>query len=62
MKVIAVDNFDRENVSDVLIFEGLSPVDAKKMADNLNEKFGGDSAPRFYKAVPDRAPLYEFKP
>jgi hypothetical protein len=36
MKVIGVDNFDRDTVNDVLVAEGLSDRDARQMASRMN--------------------------
>jgi hypothetical protein len=49
MKLIAVDNFDRESIADTLIAENLDPHYAEALAAAMNEHNPGDS---FYKAVP----------
>lgn len=62
MKVVCVDNFARETVSDKLICENVNPFYAKWIAELLNDKFSGDESSRFYKAVNDDYKLYEFEP
>lgn len=61
MKVIAVDNYNRENISDFLYLDGLSEDTAKEVANRLNAKAGQD-AERFYKAVTEDYQLYKFEP
>lgn len=61
MKVICVDNFDRETISDRLIQEGLTQTEARTLADELNAK-GGVNAPDFYRVVPDDHVLYVYDP
>jgi len=59
MKLIKVDNFLRETVSDVLVEENLSLEIANSKALALNMKSGleGDW---FYRVVPDDHKLYLF--
>lgn len=62
-KVIGVDNFGRESVSDYLVLAGLSEDAAKKIADIINDDDPAPgSASRFYKATPTDQPLYKFEP
>ncbi len=64
-KIVVIDNFNRDNVSDFLYCElaqGVSFSDAKILADLLNEKHGGDYSPNFYKAVPFDYEIYEWEP
>ncbi len=62
MKLIMVDNFNRETRNDILIAERLSDVWAEKIAALLNEKLGGEHMPEFFRAVPDSYVLYTFTP
>ena len=62
MKIIGVDDFDREHVSDVLIVENVDEYYGQVITDLLNEKWGGETANRFYKLVPDDHKLYVFEP
>lgn len=60
-KVIATDNFDRDDVDDKLIKENLPMDEAKKIADEMN--LGSAVYGRwFYKAVEDSYKLKEFTP
>ena len=61
MKIIAVDNFDRESVSDVLIIPYvINPEIAEQIADLLNKDGAGSD--KFYKAVDNDHKLYKFEP
>lgn len=62
MKIIQVDNFNRETVSDTLIAENVNKMFAKHITDFLNEKFSGGASPNYYRAVDDNYKLYEFEP
>jgi hypothetical protein len=63
MKIIAVDNFDRETHSDVLIAENVTECCAPIIAAALNEKLcKHDDSPTFYRAVPDDYKLYRYEP
>ena len=52
LKIIAVDNFDRESVADKLIAENVSEYWGKRIVDALNEKLHEDSL-YYFKLVPD---------
>ena len=62
MKVIAIDNFDRESPSypDILISENLTEDEANFQADAMNK--GKASASYFYRAVEDDYKLWKFEP
>lgn len=62
MKIIAVDNYDRETVSDILVCKNCDEYEAKIMCEALNEKLGGPSSPRFFKVVEDDYKLYKWEP
>jgi hypothetical protein len=62
MKIIGKDNFDRDEVSDVLVAVNVSETMAPIIVDALNSRSSGPQADRFYKAVPDDYKLYEFNP
>lgn len=62
MKIIAVDNFDRENVSDRLIVENLDEVSAKYICKALQAHYGGDHSSVFFKVVENDHKLYKFEP
>lgn len=58
MKVVAIDNFNRESVADILVAEGLSEQDAQRLATEKNEQFSGPYAPRHYVVTPDDYKLW----
>lgn len=60
MKIIGKDNYGRDNVSDVLIAEGLNECYAVEIAFLLNEH--GRNQDRYYKAVADDHVLYTWEP
>jgi hypothetical protein len=62
MKVIAVDNYGRESVSDVLIRDNLSIEDADALATLLNFKAGDEAPDKYYVVKNDDYELYEFNP
>lgn len=57
MKVILVDNFDRESVADVLLEEGLTELEAMEVAEKYNERYP-DDWPWFARAVGDNYKLW----
>lgn len=61
MKIIGIDNFDRENFSDILVCENVNEGYGRIITNMLNtrEGSGGD---RFYKLVRDDHKLYIFEP
>lgn len=61
MKIIAKDNFDRDNVSDILIAENVNEFNANHIAKLLNDSEGAMS-PYYYKAVEDDYKLYDGSP
>ncbi len=62
MKIIGVDNFDRENHSDILVAESLNEYYAKTIVEFLNNKYGNEYAPYYFRVVPDNYKLYRFEP
>lgn len=64
MKIIGVDNFGRDNVSEVLVADNISNMHyANCMADALNAEFCADAlSSTFYKVVPDTHKLYKWEP
>lgn len=62
MKIIVVDNFNRESVSDVLIAEKTPDYYADFITTALNKKYSGDNSPDFFKVVEDDYKLYVFEP
>jgi|GEM_PF-1166832 len=62
MQVIAIDNFDRDNVSDEVIATGLSQAEAEHKAATLNATCGGKFAIRYYVVKPDDYVPYRWEP
>lgn len=62
MKIIKVDNFDRENHSDILVCENVNEFYGKAIVGFLNDKLSGPSIPDYYRLVSDDYKLYEFEP
>lgn len=66
MKIIQVDNFDREIIgvsNDRLVAENINYLsNAKIMADALNEKLSGDNSPVFFRVEPDEYKLRVYEP
>lgn len=66
MKIIAVDNFDRERIGasdDQLIAENIDARYVDDIVKALNDRYcADDHAERFFKAVPDDYVLREYRP
>jgi len=63
MKIIMVDNFNRENISDKLIVEKVDEWWGEKIVSLLNARHSKDpNNPDYFKLVEDDYKLYEFKP
>lgn len=62
MKIIQVDNFNRETISDFLVAENVSEYYGKIIIEFLNKKFSGDYELSYYRLIPDDYKLYEWKP
>lgn len=59
MKVVIVDNYDRDTVSDRLLAENLSEKEAREKADKFNNSHPGSE----YAVVkPDDYVLYKYEP
>jgi hypothetical protein len=62
MKIIRVDNFNRDHISDTLVATGVSNYYAEVITEMLNRILGGIHSSAFYRAVEDDHKLYEFAP
>ncbi len=63
MKIVGVDNFNTETVSDLLVAENIQhKLMAECMCAALNKDYSGDNAPRFYEVKPDDYVLYRYEP
>jgi hypothetical protein len=61
MKIICVDNFDRDSVDDKLICSNVDRYYGEKIVEMLNNCFSGDHSPLFYKLVEDNYVLYKYQ-
>jgi hypothetical protein len=65
VKIISVDNFDREQLGasdDKLIADHVDAYYVDTIVAALNATYSGDHAARFFKAVPDNYVLREYVP
>lgn len=62
MKIVCVDNFDRETISDVLICENIAFGYGEDIVKFLNDRYSGNSSSDFYKLVSDDYKLFKFEP
>ena len=62
MKIVKIDNYNRESISDVLIAENVPSSYAETIVTMLNQKFGGRYSSRFYVVKPNDYKLYKFDP
>ena len=62
MKIVRVDNFDRDTVCDKLVAENVNDVYGTCMVEALNAEFSGDSLPDYFRMVPDDYVLKEWEP
>lgn len=62
MKIIMVDNYDREAISDALIATGLNKFYGERIVGFLINTMSGGNSSSFYRLVEDDHKLYEFKP
>ena len=61
MKIIAIDNFDNESVSDFLVCENISEYHGNLIIKFLNDR-EGDYSSYFYRLVSDDHKLYIWEP
>lgn len=60
-KIVIIDNFNRDSVSDRLHSEGHTEEDAKTLCEQLNAREGSHS-PNYYVVKPDDYQLYKWEP
>lgn len=60
MKIVCVDNFNRDYVSDKVIANNVSEYYGKEIVKFLNNKFGGKHSPYFFRMVEEEYELYTF--
>lgn len=61
MKIVIVDNFNRDYISEQLYAEGVSEKEGQIMVEELNSKHG-PASPYYYMLKPDNYKLYEWEP
>ena len=59
MKIVQVDNFDRDYISDVLIAENVNEHFGEFLVGVLNDKYSSNNCPEYYRLVPDDYKLKE---
>jgi hypothetical protein len=63
MKIIGVDNFDRDDRDEILVAENVPNHFVQDIVEMLNKKYcNSDYSPYFYKAVEDSHKLYIWEP
>ena len=62
MKIIKVDNYDKETVSDILIAENVNSCYGEDIVKFLNIKYSRNNSSDFFRLVKDDYKLYEWKP
>jgi len=62
LKIIKVDNFNRESVSDSVVCENVQVYMGKHIVEFLNEKFSGNESSDFFRLVENDYKLYTFEP
>jgi len=59
MKIIAIDNYDRGNMNEVLVADKVSKIHGDVMTQALNKTFGGPDELLYYKLVEENYKLFE---
>jgi hypothetical protein len=62
MKIVAVDNFDKDLIPDRLVAENVADFYVESIVKFLNSTFSGNTAPVFFMAKPDDYQLRTFEP
>ena len=62
MKIILVDNFDRNRINDQLIAENVSIYWGNKIVTFLNDKYSGNDSSDFFRLEKDNYKLHKFEP
>lgn len=61
MKIVKVDNFDRDTYDDVLICDNINEYYGKIVVEALNNKLSGDRSDAYFRLVEDEYKLYKFE-
>lgn len=62
MKIIIVDNYDREYISDRLVADNVLSSLGVGIVEYLNKKYSGEFSSDYFKLVDDDYKLFEFMP
>ena len=62
MKIVNIDNFNRDEVSDTLVCSEVSEYWGTEIVEFLNDKFSGDKSALFFELVEDDCELYVAEP
>ena len=62
MKVVKIDNWGRDYISEEVICTCESDSRAIQIAKIFNEKYGGEHSPDYFKCYPDSYVAYKFEP
>jgi len=60
MKIIQVDNYDRETISDILIAENVNLINGKETTEFLNKKYSGADSSIYFRLVEDDYKLFVY--
>lgn len=62
-KIVAIDNFSRDEISDYLVVNNIDNKEAADIArEYVQQKYGGEQASRYFVVHPQDKPLYVFEP
>lgn len=62
MKIVCIDNFNRETKSDRLVADNIThDAEAEVMLAALRDRFSSDNSPEWYVLKPDNYRLYKFE-
>ena len=60
MKIIQVDNYGRETISDILIAENVNLMNGKEITEFLNKKYSGVDSSIYFRLVKDDYKLFVY--
>jgi hypothetical protein len=61
-KVVCIDNFNRDTVSDTLVIDNLSQGVCELIANERNGQYGGPHSSSYFVVKPDDYQLYKWEP
>lgn len=62
MKIVKVDNFDRDYISDVLIADNVNVPYEEFLTKALNESYSSKTSPNYFRLVADDYKLKKWEP